>query len=523
MDRTNRPIRAGPTGRQVPARLPITIPASPMIPDEGVSESTLSQAATGYRTTLLSQGVRLLCKIAGVVVLARLVSPAEHGLFAMGASLTLLLVLFRDFGTGAAAIQAPVLTEGQKTALWRLHAGLGIALTGLTLALAPAVARFYHEPRVGPLLAVMSAGFFLNGLNAWPRTLLHRELHFTALNRVETWGAVVGTAAMVAGGAAGAGAYSFVGFLLVSEALMLVAAWRLCRWRPTAPAAWRDLRGLGRTGLQLTGYNLLLYGVQQSDTLLLGKWFGAGPLGLYNRAGQLLIQPTTHLAAPFSQVLLATLSRLGPGSPSFARHLRDTANAIAHFTLPVAVVCLVRPDDMVRLVLGPHWTGAAPLLGWLAVSTLLSLLTVTIYPLCLASGHAKRLTQLTLLSLPVTLLGLWLGRDHGPAGLAAGLAGANLCLLLPRLGWAVHGTPMRLRDYADAFAGPLGVAAVLAGGLLAGGRWARDLDFLPRLAVTGLAGAAAFGLCVLAWPRVRRELGSLRHHLPFGRGPAARP
>jgi hypothetical protein len=143
--------------------------------------------------------------------------------------------------------------------------------------------------------------------------------------------------------------------------------------------------------------------------------------------------------------------------------------------------------------------------------------------LCLASGHAKRLTQLTLLSLPVTLLGLWLGRDHGPAGLAAGLAGANLCLLLPRLGWAAHGTPMRLRDYADAFAGPLGVAAVFAGGLLAGGQWARDLDFLPRLVVTGLGGAAAFGLCVLAWPRVQRELGSLRHHLPFGRGPAARP
>src|SRR3954462_9496383 len=70
------------------------------------SESTLTRAASGYRATLVSQGVRLACKIVGVVVLARLVSPAEHGVFAMAASVMFFFVLFRDFGLTAAAIQA---------------------------------------------------------------------------------------------------------------------------------------------------------------------------------------------------------------------------------------------------------------------------------------------------------------------------------------------------------------------------------------------------------------------------------
>lgn len=488
-----------------------------MIPDEGSLETPLTQASAGYRSTVRSQLVRVFCKLVGVVVLARLVSPAEHGLFAMGASLTFLLTLFRDFGTGTAAVQAPTLTEGQKTALWHLHGGMGVVLTGLTLLVAPVVAKFYGEPQVGPLLAVMSASFFLNGLNAWPRALFNRDLRFRASNYVETLAAVVGTLAMIVSGALGAGAYAFAVFLLVSEAVMIPEAWRLCGWRPTAKADWPGIDELGRTGLHLTGYNMLLYGVQQADTLLLGRWFGPLPLGLYGRSGQLLVQPTTHLAAPFSQVLLATLSRLGSASPDFARQLRTTANAIAHFTLPVAVVCFVRPADIVQLVLGPDWVAAAPLLRWVAVSAAVSFLTATIYPLCIAAGNTIRLTQLTLLTLPVILIALWVGKPYGPTGVAAGLACANLGLLLPRLWWAARRTAVHINDYAQAFAGPLGAALVFGAGLALGAMIADRLGPLPRLVAALGAGTVSVVVVALVWPRLRREFGELWKFHPFKR------
>lgn len=492
-----------------------------MIPEDAAPEPALAQAASGYRATLVSQAVRLFCKMGGVVVLARLVSPAEHGLFAMAASLTLLLTLFRDFGLGAAAIQSPALGEAQKTALLWLHAGLGVGLAGLTLLLAPAAAAFYHEPRVRPLLFVMSASFVLNGINAWPRTLLHRELQFVALNRVETLGAVIGTAIMIAAGAFGAGAFAFVAFLLASEAVMLAAAWRLCRWRPRQPAQWRGLSALGRTGFNLTGYNFLLYILQQADTLLMGRWFGAAPLGLYNRAGQLLVQPSTHVAVPFSQVLFATLARLGPGSPDFARHFRETTNTILHLTLPLTVTCLVLSHEVVLVVLGSAWPDAAPLLRCLAVSSLTGYLASTIYPLCVTTGGSNRLFHLAALALPVTLVALWLGRSHGPLGLAAALAGANLLLLGPRLWWASRGTPVSLRDFAEAFIGPVGVAGALAVGLRIGQLAAANAGLGLQLLSSGLGGALAVAGCGLVWPRVRQEMQRLWAHRPFAPKAAA--
>lgn len=483
-----------------------------MIAVDEVPEPVLDRAARGYRSTLVSQALRVACKAVSVVVLARLVSPAEHGVFAMAASLTLVLVLFRDFGLGAAAVQAPELSEEQKTTLWHAHAAIGVGLTVLTAALAPAVARFYGEPRVSPVLWAMSGSMLLIGLHAWPRVLLARELRFAELNRLETLAAVIGTGAMIVAGALGAGAFAFVAFLLVSEMVILVESWRVCRWRPRAPGRWASLRGLWRHGADLTGYNVLGYFLQQLDTLLMGRWFGAYSLGLYTRPGQLLVLANTHVSAPLNQVLLATLARLGRASPDFTRHVRETANLLAHLTLPLAAACAVAPDLIVVAVLGHGWPEAAPLLRWLAVSAALSYLTAIVYPLCVATGHTRRLALMAAAALPVIWIGLWLGRAHGPAGLAAGVALANLALLAPRLAWAVHGTPVKLRDLAAAFFGPLALAVALGAGM-AGARWAlgasTHVTAPTALLIIALGGGAVAALALsAAWGGLR---GELRH------------
>ena len=484
-------------------------------------DDRLQQAATGYRTTLISQGVRLGCKIAGVVILARLVVPHEHGLFAMAASLTFLLTLFRDFGAGAAAIQVPDLTPGQETALCWLYIGLGTALTALTLALAGATAAFYGEPRVQFLLMMMSGNFFLNGLNAWPRTLLARELRFPELNLVESLGAFAGTVAMIVSAARGGGAAAFAWFMLVSEATMLVLAWRFCRWRPRAPADWPALRPLAHTGLRITGFNLLLYGLQQSPVLLMGRLFGAVPVGLYNRSNQLLVQPVVLLAMPFSQVLLATLARLGPRSPDFADHFCETTTTIAHCTLPFAVVSLVLPHEVIWLTLGPNWTEAVPMLRWVALGAAATYPVATLYALGVASGRSTALLQSMAFALPVTLAALWLGATRGPVGMAAGLAVANLLLVVPQLWWVSRGTPVSGRACALAFAGPLGVSLALAAGLWLGRALAGDAS-MPILLLAGLAGGAvAAAACASFWPRARREWAVLWAHRPFGRSAAA--
>lgn len=485
-----------------------------MSTDAAAPPSSLAQTADGSRYTLLTQGVRLVCKAISVVVVARLVTPADHGVFAMAASVTLLLFLFLDLGLGTAVVQTKTLSETQSTALLQAHLVLGCALTLVSAALAPLAARFYATPEITFVLIAASVGLLVNASGGFPRALLTRQLEFRALNRLETAATVAGTAAMIAAAALGAGPYTFVVFLLVSESTTALLAWRACGWRPRERADFGTARDVIKAGWQLTRYHLLNYFVQQLDAIAVGRLFGSHLLGLYNRAAQMLALPLLHIAGPLSRIAIAVLSRLGPATAQFAEQSRAYANVIAYLTLPPAAIAVAMPEELVRLVLGEQWPGAAPVLRWIAVSAAIHHVTYVAHAICVASGQGRRLVWLAALSLPFVAVAIFAGARGGIVDLAAALAVAHAALTLPRLVWSLRGTSCRPRDFMAALVRPLLLAVSLMLGAGVGRALVGSNDWTTRLGA-GLFGALATAtLVAAATPQLRTELRRLFEHLP---------
>lgn len=480
-------------------------------------DSLSAQTVHGQRTTLFSHAVRVLCKVISVLVLARLVEPTEHGLYAMAASLTLLLTIFRDLGLGVAALQTPQLSEGERTSLWWTHIAMGTTLTIATIALIPAIVWFYGEPQLAPLVALMSVSFFFMAISAWPRVLLMRELRFAAVNRAETTAVVLATVAMIAAGACGLGAYAFAIFLLVVEAVTAIGAWRACAWRPQGRPKWRHVQPLLRTGFDITGYNCLLHLSQQLDTLLVGRWFGPRNLGFYFRSSQLLQLPALHITTPLAQVMLASLSRQGVAAPQLREQVRSTANLVLHLTLPLTVLCAVLPREMTFLILGRDWLDATPFLRWMGFNAAFTAMTATAYGLSVATGNTRRLAGLASISLLANLVALALARQFGPANVALALAGANFITLVPRLWWVSRSTPVELRDFGSAFCGPVAVAIAFALGLAGGALMAPMAAEALRMIGGTAGGMVAVGLLCAVWERPRGELRKVWAYRPRGR------
>jgi PST family polysaccharide transporter len=492
------------------------------LPDASPPPTVSAQASRGHRSTLLSQAVRLGCKAGSVIILARLLTPAEHGLYAMAASVFLFLFLFRDLGFGTAAVQAARLDEVQRASLFWAHVALGGVLTLAGLAVARPTAAFYATPAVGPMLAAMAPVFLLMGLGGLPRALLARELQFEKLNFVETTAAILGTVAMIAAALAGAGGWSFVGYLVVSEAAIAALAWRACPWRPRQRPQWRSVRGLARTGRQLTRYHALNYVLFQLDTFAIGHVLGARSVGLYSRASQLLGLTNLHVAGPLTSVALAALSRVQADTAEFRREARATTTMIAHLVLPVAAVCAALPQEIVRVVLGDQWPEAAPILRWLAIHTGISTATSLALSINIAAGQTRRLALGVAAALPFLALAVWLGLPHGAAGVAAAVTLVNLTLTVPRLWWTLRGSPLGAIDFLHALTGPVVTAAGLGAGLLAGHRFGGGP---PGLALAGAigGGVGALGLLAIAWPRLREEWRYTWSHLPLSRAITTRP
>src|SRR6185437_11307795 len=101
----------------------------------------------GGLARLCAQGANFFLRLGSLMVLARLLGPKDFGLVGMVTAFTGVLTLFRDFGLSAVAIQRKNVTGEQLSTLFWINILIGALLGILSLAMAPVIAAFYHEPR----------------------------------------------------------------------------------------------------------------------------------------------------------------------------------------------------------------------------------------------------------------------------------------------------------------------------------------------------------------------------------------
>ena len=172
------------------------------------SEGLGRRAVRGAAVTTAGQGLRLAIQLASVVIMARLLSPADVGLFAMVMSIAGIAEVFRDFGLSQAAVQAPVLTKEQRDNLFWINAAIGAALAVAVFLSSWGIAALYGREELAPLAQLAALTFLFSGLATQFRASLNRALRFTALATTDVIAAVVGLGAGIVVALTGAGPWA---------------------------------------------------------------------------------------------------------------------------------------------------------------------------------------------------------------------------------------------------------------------------------------------------------------------------
>src|SRR5260370_37702380 len=170
------------------------------------------KASRGGSAPVCAQSVFFALRIGALMVLARLLDPKDFGLVGMVTAFTSVLNLFRDFGLSTATVQRADISDEQISTLFWINVLVGAILTLSLAAMAPAVARFYHEPRLFWVTIALSTGFLINAAGGQHSAVLQRELGFTALAVIQIVALVVNTAMGNWGALFGYGELFFLGW-----------------------------------------------------------------------------------------------------------------------------------------------------------------------------------------------------------------------------------------------------------------------------------------------------------------------
>lgn len=478
--------------------------------DDGEKGGSLaSSAARGASVTLVGQVARLLIQLGGVVILSRLLTPADFGIVAMVIVFMGLGDLLRDFGLGSAAVQARVLTRQQRDNLFWINTGLGGAVAAILAASAPAIAAFYQEPRLVPVAHVLALTLILNGMTAQYRASLSRNLRFGQVTLTDVLPAAMALGVAAVTALFGWGYWALVSQQVAYALLALLFSIAFGRWIPCLPRKALGMGALIVFGANLLGVSVLNYLTRNVDSVVVGVRFGAANLGLYNRAYELVTHSINRINMPLTRVAVAVLARIQDDAPRHKSFLMFGQRVLLHITLPLLALGATLAYPLVTIVLGENWLGSAPILQILAVGAAADVAGYAAYWYALSKGVTGVYLRINLVVAPLRVAAILVGSYWGTVGVAAGFAAGSVLLWLVALAWLwrsagapsgalLIGTwrPILLNAAVSAVTtGVLSISALSEPGL--------------QIAVGVAVFAGAWGAAVLCIPGLRREVRSV--------------
>ncbi|WP_299953624.1 lipopolysaccharide biosynthesis protein [uncultured Modestobacter sp.] len=484
------------------------------------------RAARGVLVSLGGQGLRIVVQVLSVVVLSRLLEPSDYGLLAMTTAVIGVADIFRDLGLSTAAVQARHLSAAQRSNLFWLNTAIGLGLALLVFAGAPLLAAVYGHDELTGLAQVLCWTFLLNGIATQYRADLTRRLLFLRLAVADTLSPVLGLAAAIAVALAGGGYWALAVQQLVQYGVMMTVVLAAGRWLPGRPDRREPMGGLLRFGWNMVGTQLIGYAGNNVDSLVIGLRFGAAPLGLYNRAFQLLMTPLNQLRGPTTQVALPVLARLQEDGAGFGAFLRRGQLALGHTLVVGLAVVVGAAEPVTEVFLGDRWSSLSPLLRLLAAAAVFQTLALVSYWVYLAHALTRHLLHWSMVQVVVKVACVLIGSTGGLVGVAVGYAAAPALCWPLSFWWLSRRAAIPVADLVRGASRVLVVAVVVAGASWAGATATASAPAAVSLLVAVVAGAAGYLAVVAPVAPLRRDslavLDVLRRAVRSPRRPRAR-
>ena len=365
-------------------------------------------------------------QVVSIFFLARWLTPAETGVWAIASVFAAIASNFRDFGVAEYLIQEKDLTDQKLRAAFAVNIVASWLMAVSLLLASGTIAGFYREPGVASVMRVQACNFLLIPFGAVTYAYYRRNLDYRPFFWASVLSNVVTFVVSLSCAWNGLGYMSLAWSSLAGVFVTVAVAMAV---RPKALPRLPSFKGwhsVLHAGKHLTGIYLFGQIGKSAPELIIGRTLGVAPVGFFSRAnglGELFNRTVLRAALPVCLPYFAQEVRKG-------EDIRDGyLRAVAYLTVigwPAFFFLTAMAYPTIRIFYGSQWIASVPLAQILCVTAAIEVTYFLAKEVLIAQGDARLANHLQVVSQVARIVGLVAAIPFGLPGACWGLFAAAI-------------------------------------------------------------------------------------------------
>lgn len=335
----------------------------------------------------------MLVSIGSVMILSRLISPEETGIFSIGVAIAALTHAVRDFGVGNFLVKETEITALKVQTAFTISLIIAILLSIVLVAASFPVAAFYAKPEVATIIWITTFGLLISPFSTVNMALMLRKHRFGGMLKVSMASAITNAAVAIGLAWLGFGAKSLAFGALASSVVLVIVSNLLANEQGIYRFSLQHWRQISNFGMHMTVFGLTEQLGQRASDLIVGKLVGFTAVGLLSRSGTLITMVQDSIQNSVMPVILTNMAGDTRKSGDVMPLLLTSLQYLTVVLWPIFAVIALCAHDAVFVLFGPKWMEAAPFTSILCMGAAFAVLSSLTGTICNATDRADLLSR----------------------------------------------------------------------------------------------------------------------------------
>ncbi|MBI5151114.1 MAG: lipopolysaccharide biosynthesis protein [Candidatus Pacebacteria bacterium] len=362
-----------------------------------------------------------------IVILARILSPRDFGLFGIVVIMLALTEMLTETGINPFLVQTTKDPKKYINTAWHVSVLRGIVISAILTSLTYPLSWFYREPTIVPLMWVavcipLIKGFINPSVALFQRTFAyHKDVIIRLILIVVDVLSAIGLAYLLRSPVA------LILSQLISVCVETAITLAFVSPKPRLNFEFTKFKEVLRFGAWLNVSGVLAYLGSNLDNLIIAKLLGTSTLGYYDTAFNVSQTAIGEIGDISAQTVFPIFGKITHDLPRLTRAFFLSIFLLAVLLLAPLAALFFYAEPLVRFVLGEKWLPIVPILPFLLGAAYMQAINNICSPLFIVKQKTYYNALMTFLYLiaMVPLLFYFIPRG--------GFVGAGWALLLARL------------------------------------------------------------------------------------------